>query len=203
MNEYYTYAYLREDGTPYYIGKGKNDRIYRKRIGEVSPPKNKSKIIFLKKNLTEKDAFRHEKYMIFIFGRKDLGTGILRNRTDGGDGHSNPSLKTRKKISNSLKNRVFSDKTLKKMSDSKINIKKSEKHKNNISKSCKLRDNEVYRKYIYEFISPEGKFISTSKISNFCKENNLTYQKVIDVSKGLYSQHKGWKITRKLKNVCE
>lgn len=86
--KYYTYAYLREDSTPYYIGKGEKNRIYKKGRREVQPPKDKSRIIFLKQNLTEEEAFRHEIYMIGLFGRKDLGTGILRNRTNGGEGSS-------------------------------------------------------------------------------------------------------------------
>jgi len=85
---YYTYAYLREDRTPYYIGKGKGDRIYSTNR-TYKPPTDKSRIIFLKQNLTEEEAFKHEKYMIGVFGRKDNGTGILRNLTDGGDGVSN------------------------------------------------------------------------------------------------------------------
>jgi hypothetical protein len=40
----------------------------------------------LKRNLTEEEAFKHEIYMIAIFGRKDNGTGILINLTNGGDG---------------------------------------------------------------------------------------------------------------------
>jgi hypothetical protein len=85
---YYTYAYLREDRTPYYIGKGQGNRAYKKGKGEVKLPKDKSRIIFLKQNLTEEESFKHEKYMIAVFGRKDNGTGILRNMTDGGDGPS-------------------------------------------------------------------------------------------------------------------
>ena len=86
---YYTYAYLREDRTPYYIGKGSGGRAYKKERREFKPPKDKSRIIFLKQNLTEEEAFKHEIYMIAVFGRKDLGTGILRNLTDGGEGVSN------------------------------------------------------------------------------------------------------------------
>jgi len=82
MNEYYTYAYLREDRTPYYIGKGKSDRAYRRSRKDIQPPKDKNRIIFLKINLTEEQAFNHEIYMIAVFGRKDLGTGILHNRTE-------------------------------------------------------------------------------------------------------------------------
>ena len=98
---YYTYAYLREDGTPYYIGKGKGDRAYRKDGKPCATPKDKSKIIQLKTNLTEEEAFNHERYMIFILGRKDLGTGILLNKSDGGEGASGciPSEETRKKRS--------------------------------------------------------------------------------------------------------
>jgi hypothetical protein len=108
-NRFYTYAYLREDRTPYYIGKGAGDRVYYKKKNEVKPPKDKSRIIFLKQNLTEEEAFKHEIYMIVVFGRKDLGTGILRNLTDGGEGVSGVviSEETRKKmcVANKIKNK--------------------------------------------------------------------------------------------------
>jgi hypothetical protein len=87
-NRFYTYAYLRKDRTPYYIGKGKEDRAYKIHQKGISVPKNNSRIILLKQNLTEEDAFKHEIYMIAVLGRKDLGTGILRNRSDGGEGPS-------------------------------------------------------------------------------------------------------------------
>jgi hypothetical protein len=89
MNDYYTYAYLREDGSPYYIGKGRGRRAIIPHYGcKVNRPQTKDRILYLKKNLTEEEAFNHEKYMIYVLGRKDLGTGILRNGTDGGDGAS-------------------------------------------------------------------------------------------------------------------
>jgi len=61
---------------------------YIKNRKGIRPPKDESKIIFLKQNLTEEEAFKHEIYMIAVLGRKDLGTGILRNLTDGGQGTS-------------------------------------------------------------------------------------------------------------------
>ena len=102
--EYYTYAYLREDRTPYYIGKGKGNRVYRRSKRDIKPPKDKSRILILKQNLTEQEAFRHEIYMIAVFGRKDLGTGVLYNKTGGGDGVSGlvHTEETRKKIKESM-----------------------------------------------------------------------------------------------------
>ena len=96
---YYVYAYLREDGSPYYIGKGKGNR-YKNRHTISIPPKDR--IQFIQQNLSESDAFTLETELIAFYGRKDMNTGILRNLTDGGEGSSNPSIETRDKIRESL-----------------------------------------------------------------------------------------------------
>jgi len=128
---FYTYAYLREDGTPYYIGKGKGMRAYYKSKGQVKPPRDKSKIIFLKQNLSEEEAFNHEIYMIAVFGRKDLGTGILHNRTDGGEGQSGAIVgkKTRLKLSSIRKGKPKSEEHKRKISGSKQNISEETRRK--------------------------------------------------------------------------
>ena len=88
MMSFYVYAYIREDGTPYYVGKGTGVRAWSKNHKGIGVPKDKSKIVMLYNSLSEDLAHLKEKELISLYGRKDLGTGILYNRTDGGEGAS-------------------------------------------------------------------------------------------------------------------
>jgi hypothetical protein len=75
---YYVYAHLHDDGQPYYIGKGKAGRAYRL--------EDNSRVLILLDGLTERTAHVCERILIQHYGRIDIGTGILDNKTNGGEG---------------------------------------------------------------------------------------------------------------------
>jgi hypothetical protein len=177
-NRFYTYAYLREDKTPYYIGKGKGNRLYKKGSRVFAPPKDKSRIIFLKQNLTEEEAFKHEIYMIDVFGRKDLGTGILYNRTDGGDGVSGAirSDETRKRMSEAKigENHPMYGKTL----SEETKIKMSEAQKGNTKRLGKTHSEETIKKMSEAHKGKTPSEETRRKLSEAKKgENNHNYGK--------------------------
>lgn len=96
---YYTYAYInKKTGLPYYIGKGIDRRMYvsHKKHG-ITTPRDIKQIVVLEEGLTEIGALSLERRYIRWYGRKDIGTGILHNKTDGGEsttGH----IKTKQQI---------------------------------------------------------------------------------------------------------
>ena len=73
---YYVYQYLTEEGTPYYIGKGKGNRMHVDHKHIALPPRERRVIV--KDNLSNADAKQIEKDLITHFGRKVDG-GILDN----------------------------------------------------------------------------------------------------------------------------
>ena len=82
---FYVYSYLRENGTPYYIGKGSGNRAYRKRRKGVKPPADTNRIKILYEYEVESEAFQKEIELIAQYGLKVNG-GLLLNQTPGGEG---------------------------------------------------------------------------------------------------------------------
>jgi hypothetical protein len=191
---YYVYSYLREDYSPYYIGKGSGKRAYTKGPKEVRPPRDKSRVRILKADLTEEEAFLLEKLYILMFGRIDLSTGILRNKSDGGDGASGAirSDETREKlrqanlgkkrhkevgekISKALFGRKLSEEMKAKLRAGHRGRTCTEEHKRNVSKA-KARPHKI--------IFADGREIIVDNIMDFCKESSYKYSGIYNVKLG-------------------
>jgi hypothetical protein len=198
--EYYVYAYLREDGSPYYIGKGKGKRAWKKhKKDNVRPPKDFSRIIICECYLTELGAFALERRLIRWYGRKDNGSGILRNLTDGGDGVHNRtgwhhSEEVKQKISLGNKGKINSEETRKKIS---INNKGKPKQFSSgfgekISKA--LKGHKKTQEWINKINKNPEKIAKTAAKHKGMKRTEEARKKMSLAAKGRIPWNKGLKL---------
>jgi hypothetical protein len=161
----YIYRHIRLDkNEPCYIGIAKEDNGIYRRANEIKLGRNlihqsiinKTTIIveIVLDGLTWEEACEKEKELIMLYGRKDQGTGILSNMTDGGEGAINRIYSEQANLSRSvkLKGRKFSEETINKMkasrnarTDSQKGYKRSEetKLKNSLSHKGKCHSEET------------------------------------------------------------
>jgi hypothetical protein len=197
LKRFYTYAYLREDKTPYYIGKGSNNRLHKRKKSDVKPPKDKSRVIILKQNLTEKEAFNHEEYMIYVFGRKDLGTGILSNKTNGGEGSSGAirSLEFKLNLSKINKNKILSKEHKEKIGnaqrgDKNHNYGKSASQETREKMSKAQLGEKHPRANWWKLTFSNGNTIEICGLPSWAKENNYSCGNIHMVYLGNRKKHK-------------
>ena len=163
---FYTYLWLREDGTPYYVGKGSGIRAYRKHRVGTAPAMDR---ILVQEFPSEEDAFAAEIFLISYYGREDKGTGRLLNLTDGGENPPSPkgkkaspgklekmrarrhsetskqlmSISAKSRFSDKINHPLFgkkrSEETRQKIAESHIGMKYSAEHRAVLSAAAKAR----------------------------------------------------------------
>ena len=145
---YYVYAYLRKSTlTPYYIGKGKGSRAWAK-DHNVLVPNDPTRIVIVEANLTDTGACAIERRLIEWYGRKDLGTGILRNLTDGGNGTAGRvhTDQTKKLIGEANSRRVWTEESKEKLRT--FNKSKPQLLESNLKRSQTLKGRKVPLTYV-------------------------------------------------------
>jgi hypothetical protein len=215
---YYVYAYIRatdsviaKAGTPYYIGKGIKKRAWAFHDTKIPVPKDNKNIVILEQNLTELGAFAIERRMIEWYGKVIDGTGILRNRVDGGCGGGMPGKlngmwgkKRPKELIDkwvAASNAVTTGKTYEEIygEDRASRLKKE---RSSITKTY-IQNNPGCRNgkqnpnaKSYKFVDPVGaEHIVNGEFKTFCRANKLEFGAVINCAKGRRASYKGWSIS--------
>jgi hypothetical protein len=193
---YYIYAYIRKDySSPYYIGKGKGTRAWRKHTN-VGVPKDRSRIVIMEANLSEIGAYALERRYIRWYGRKCDGSGILMNRALGGEYPSgyNHSEKTKRIIGEKSKGRKSTRKGVPNPSQRERMLrdnpmKKLEVKAKVASKLIGICPYDCSKKTIWNF--SDGSVIIVNSTREMCEKLGLSYSAVRHkIGKGPYTKGK-------------
>jgi hypothetical protein len=140
---FYTYAHYKPDNSVFYIGKGQRKRAWsdknrNQHWRNVVAKHGKPKIEILAQWTTEKEAFEHEKFLIWCF--RDMGYSIA-NITNGGEGNSGlvHTDAVKQKISRIHKGKKLSVEQIEFLRQSSLGRKHSEKTKAYLTKLNKER----------------------------------------------------------------
>ncbi len=177
MDRYCVYAFLREvdsrvagAGTPYYIGKGLRKRPRSRQRNGTNRPDDLSRIVVLADGLDEPTALELEQWFISGLGRVDLGTGILRNLTNGGDGTSG---------------RICTPTTRNKIREARIGVRRS-------TESCERQS--IARGKPFIVTHPNGNTERIVSLRRFADEHGLQQSHLCRVANGHRSHHKRFKV---------
>ena len=178
-NKYYVYLHKRADsGSIFYVGKGSGNRAYEARYRNTYwqrvVAKHEFTVEIFRSGMTESEALALEKRLIQYYGRDNLT-----NMTDGGEGATNPSLETRRKHSEAMKQRMASPEYRARLAASHVAISHSPEYKRRMSENNPMRDKEVSRKVALANTGPKNKMARRIE----CKEAGicfLTYSYAVD-----------------------
>jgi hypothetical protein len=224
---FYVYAFLRgqdsehgKKGTPYYIGKGKGRRRFADTGRCCARPSDSARNVILKQQLTESEAFRWETFYINHYGRIDNATGILHNKSNGGEGVSGRifSPESRRKQSANMMARLNDPQKKLALFNAIKNSSLQEERNQKIATAAKARwQNPEKRaaitksitdwankpetkrklgasriKVLYQLTDPTGEIYCTHSMRDFCLQYKLCPTCLGLVVKGKRKDYKGW-----------
>lgn len=198
--DFYVYCLIDpDDNIPFYVGKGRLNRMYKHEkdvkngkivnLGNVEITDkikkilSENKIIIYKKieqKLSSIYALRLENQYIKKWGRLDINTGFLFNKTDGGEGTVNVSYETKEKISQSNKGRIFS--VQHKMNLSKYAKNRTKEHLEKLSNSNKGKTKsdetklKISKAKHHYYQNKENKIKAANRIKNITSDKNIKHK---------------------------
>ena len=115
-----------------HLAKQDGNQFKKNVIRKMLSENNKPVVKYVFRSDNEISAYNEETRLILQYGRRDLGTGILTNLTNGGIGSLSPSIESRYKMGSPNRGRQFSEET-------KIKMSLSAKSRDAISEETRLK----------------------------------------------------------------